>query len=140
MALAVVSAAASAGTQEHNLKTKNKKCKGKRCPRGNGRGKKQFNEDDEAQLEEPQEREPNRSKREFVGAPTTSVSSEIVWSSSGPPGPAVLPASAGRTAEAGEPVFELIRAKLIQIRDLRARLCSRPPPAARRMPGTPYLN
>jgi hypothetical protein len=32
----------------------------------------------------------------------------------------VLPASAGRAAEAGDPVFELIRARIIQIRDLRA--------------------
>jgi hypothetical protein len=30
---------------------------GSRYPKGNGRGKKQFNEDDEAQLEEPQERD-----------------------------------------------------------------------------------
>ena len=55
-------------------------------------------------------------------------------------GPAVLPASAGRAAKAGDPVFELIRAKLIQIRGLRARPCSRHRPAVRRRPGSPYLN
>ena len=54
--------------------------------------------------------------------------------------PAVLPASAGPAAEAGDPVFELIRAKLIQILGLRARPCSRLRPAVRRRPGTPYLN
>ena len=49
-------------------------------------------------------------------------------------------APAGRTAEAKDVVFELICAKLIQIRDLRARPCSRHRPAARRMPKTQYLH
>ena len=54
--------------------------------------------------------------------------------------PAVLPASAGPAAEAGDPVFELIRTKLIQILGLRARPCSRLRPAVRRRPGTTYSN
>ena len=61
-------------------------------------------------------------------------------SNTGSPGPAVLPASAGRAADAGDPVFELIRAKLIQIRGPRARPCSQPRPALRRRPGALHLN
>ena len=56
-------------------------------------------------------------------------------SNTGSPGPAVLVGSAGRPAEAGDPVFELICAKFIQKRGLRARPCSWARPA-----GRPHLN
>ncbi len=49
---------------------------------------------------------------------------------------AVFPGSAGRRARAGDPGFELIYTKLIQIRSLLALPCSRARPAGEQGPET----